>query len=98
MASIYGGLSSSLLLIVFSPTISGAPDSIIRGVDFHWFPLTNPGLVSIPFSFLCGYLGTHLGRDTADRAKAAEMEVRALTGIGSGLRLAPTEDERSAGL
>ncbi|GAA1966018.1 cation acetate symporter [Amycolatopsis minnesotensis] len=80
---IYGGLIACLVLVFFSPVVSGSPDSIIKGVDFHWFPLKNPGLVSIPFSFLCGFLGTVFGREKADPRKHAEMEVRSLTGIGS---------------
>jgi cation/acetate symporter len=80
---IYGGLIACLVLVVFSPVVSGAPDSILKGVDFHWFPLKNPGMVSIPFSFLCGFLGTLFGRTTADPHKQSEMEVRSLTGIGS---------------
>jgi len=83
--SIYGGLGSCLLLIIFSPAMSGAPNSIFPGVDFHWFPLGNPGIVSIPLSFACGWLGTMLSRTKADPTKQAEMEVRAMTGIGSGL-------------
>ncbi|HVV10164.1 cation acetate symporter [Amycolatopsis sp.] len=80
---IYGGLIACLVLVVFSPVLSGASDSIIKGVDFHWFPLKNPGLVSIPFSFLCGFVGTLVGKNKADPEKYAEMEVRSLTGIGS---------------
>ena len=54
-----------------------------HGVDFHWFPLDNPGIVSIPLSFLLGWLGTvHEPRSTTS-AKYAEMEVRSLTGVGS---------------
>jgi cation/acetate symporter len=82
--AIYGGLGSCLLLIMFSPAVSGSPTSVLPQVDFHWFPLSNPGIVSIPLSFVCGYLGTVFGRDRADEARQAEMEVRALTGIGSG--------------
>ncbi|MEV6127271.1 cation acetate symporter [Streptomyces violaceusniger] len=81
--SIYGGLGSGLVLIIFSPAISGGSTSIIKGMDFHWFPLTNPGLVSIPLSFLCGFLGTIFSKDSSDSKKQAEMEVRSLTGIGS---------------
>jgi len=88
--SIYGGLSITILLIVFSPVVSGKKDangnltaSMIQGVDFHWFPLDNPGIVSIPLSFLLGYLGTVLAKEKADPARYAEMEVRALTGVGS---------------
>jgi cation/acetate symporter len=83
--SIYGGLGSCLVLILFSPAVSGTPTSIITSVDFHWFPLTNPGVVSIPLSFVCGYLGTVFSRHPADPDKQAEMEVRALTGIGADL-------------
>jgi cation/acetate symporter len=89
--SIYGGLAITLVLIIFSPVVSGKPvdaatgksPSMLQGVDFHWFPLDNPGLVSIPLSFLLGYLGTVLSKDKADPAKYAEMEVRSLTGAGA---------------
>ncbi|HKS48591.1 MAG TPA: cation acetate symporter [Amycolatopsis sp.] len=80
---IYGGLIACVVLVVFSPVVSGASDSIIKAVDFHWFPLKNPGLVSIPFSFVCGFVGTLVGKGKADPYKQAEMEVRSLTGIGS---------------
>jgi cation/acetate symporter len=82
--AMYGGLGSCLVLVFFSPVVSGAPTSIVHGVDFHLFPLSNPGLVSIPISFLCGYLGTVLNRGgPADPARQVEMEVRSLTGIGA---------------
>ncbi|NUT98055.1 MAG: cation acetate symporter, partial [Saccharothrix sp.] len=84
--AIYGGLVSCIVLIAFSPAVSGTKTSIFPEVDFAFFPLGNPGLVSIPFSFLCGFLGTVLSREKADPAKQAEMEVRSLTGIGSGLK------------
>jgi len=83
LCGIYGGLLACLVLVLFSPVVSGEPDSIIKNVDFHWFPLRNPGLVSIPFSFLCGFFGTLFGKSKADPALHAEMEVRSLTGIGS---------------
>nr|WP_239028424.1 cation acetate symporter [Pseudonocardia acidicola] len=89
--SIYGGLAITLVLIVFSPVVSGKPidpatgrsPSMLQGVDFHWFPLDNPGLVSIPLSFLLGYIGTQVGRSRADESRYAEMEVRSLTGAGA---------------
>jgi cation/acetate symporter len=80
---IYGGLLACVVLVVFSPVVSGEAGSIIKGVDFHWFPLKNPGLVSIPFSFVCGFVGTFVGGGKADPRKHAEMEVRSLTGIGT---------------
>jgi cation/acetate symporter len=80
--SIYGGLTVCVTLIVFSPAVSGKATSMFPGADFDWFPLANPGLVSIPVSFLLGWLGTVLSPERDD-AKFAQMEVRALTGIDS---------------
>ncbi|RSN20189.1 cation acetate symporter [Streptomyces sp. WAC 05977] len=88
--SIYGGLAVCIVLIVFSPAVSGKPvdpktgksASMIQGVDFHWFPLDNPGLVSIPVAFFLGWLGTVLSKEH-NQKKYAEMEVRSLTGAGA---------------
>lgn len=80
----YGGLGSCLVLVIFSPVVSGSPESILPGVDFAWFPLSNPGIVSIPVSFLCGFVGALLSADRPDPGVTDEMEVRALTAIGSG--------------
>jgi len=82
--SIYGGLAITIVLIVFSPAVSGSPSSMIRTADFAWFPLSNPGLVSIPASFLLGVVGTFLGaRERSSAARYAEMEVRSMTGAGA---------------
>jgi cation/acetate symporter len=81
--SMYGGLFSCIVLIVFSPAVSGAKTSMIPGSDFAWFPLSNPGIVSIPLGFLLGIIGTLTSRDTGDPALNAEMEVRSLTGVGA---------------
>jgi cation/acetate symporter len=56
---------------------------MLQGVDFHWFPLNNPGIISIPAGFLLGFLGTVTSRAKEDPAVAAEMEVRSLTGHGA---------------
>jgi cation/acetate symporter len=88
--SIYGGLIITIVLIIFSPAVSGKPidaktgksASMLQGVDFHWFPLDNPGLVSIPIAFFLGWLGTVLSKEH-NAAKYAEMEVRSLTGAGA---------------
>ena len=89
--SIYGGLIACVTLIVFSPVVSGAPvveatgksPSLFQDVDFSWFPLNNPGLVSIPLSFFLGWLGSKLSKERPDELKSAELEVRAFTGIGA---------------
>ena len=81
--SMYGGLGSAIILIVFSPVVSGAETSMFAGADFSWFPLSNPGIVSIPLGFLLGFLGTVTSRTLENPAVAAEMEVRSLTGYGA---------------
>jgi cation/acetate symporter len=81
--SMYGGLGSALLLIVLSPVMSGTETSIIKTVDFAVFPLTNPGIVSIPLGFLLGWVGSVLSSRRENVAKAEEMDVRSLTGIGA---------------
>ncbi|MDX6351128.1 MAG: cation/acetate symporter [Streptomyces sp.] len=81
--SIYGGLISAVGLVIFSPVVSGSPEALFSGSDFHWFPLTNPGIVSIPLGFVLGWLGTVLSREEVDIEKYKELEVRALTGAGA---------------
>jgi cation/acetate symporter len=89
--SIYGGLISSVGLIIFSPVVSGKPvdavtgksASMIQGMDFSWFPLDNPGLISIPLAFFLGWLGSVTDKEKPNTAKYAEMEVRSLTGAGA---------------
>ncbi|WP_170264238.1 solute symporter family protein [Nocardia uniformis] len=81
--SMYGGLISTIVLIVFSPAVSGSSTSMLKTMDFAWFPLSNPGIVSIPLAFALGVIGTFVGGDSEDPAKAAEMEVRSLTGVGA---------------
>lgn len=81
--SVYGGLVPAVLLVVFSPVVSGSAESLLPGADFALFPLQNPGLISIPLGFLAGWLGTLLSSERPDAAKHAETEVRALTGAGA---------------
>ncbi|MGP9527441.1 solute symporter family protein [Glutamicibacter sp. AOP5-A2-18] len=81
--SMYGGLGSALLLIIFSPVFSGAETSMIPSIDMSIFPLANPGIVSIPLAFLLGWLGSVTDKRIEDPTKAAEMEVRSLTGVGA---------------
>ena len=82
VASIYTGVVSCLVLIFFSPAVSGSETSMFPGADWAIFPLSSPGLVSIPLAFLAGYIGTLVGKPDHLEALAAEMEVRSLTGVG----------------
>jgi cation/acetate symporter len=81
--SIYGGLVSAVVLVIFSPVVSGSPTSMITGADFSWFPLSNPGIVSIPLGFLLGVVGTFVGQRGASELRYNELSVRALTGAGA---------------
>jgi cation/acetate symporter len=80
--AIYGGLISAVVLVFFSPVVSGASNSMFPDGNWDIFPLNNPGLISIPFGFFCGWLGTVLSRET-NEAKYAELEVRSITGAGA---------------
>ena len=81
--SIYGGLISAMLLISFSPVVSGSETAMIPGADFAIFPLANPGIISIPLGFLLGWIASVTDRTVENPALAAEMEVRAHTGFGA---------------
>jgi len=90
--SIYGGLISAVGLIIFSPVVSGnagglggAGPSLISDphIDFAFFPLDNPGIVSIPLAFFLGWLGSVTDPQPADPVRFARMQVRALTGVGA---------------
>jgi cation/acetate symporter len=76
------GLVSAIFLVVFSPVVSGSASAMFPDADFAWFPLSNPGIISIPLGFLAGWLGTVLSKESND-SKFAEIEVRSLTGVGA---------------
>lgn len=81
--SIYGGLASSVILVLFSPVVSGKASSMFPAADFAWFPLENPGLISIPLGFLLGWVGSVISKEEPDKGKYAELEVKSLTGTGA---------------
>jgi cation/acetate symporter len=79
----YGGLISTIVLIVFSPAVSGAKTAMLPDLDFAWFPLANPGIVSIPLAFVLDIVGTLTSPERGDAEVNAAFEVRALTGVGA---------------
>jgi cation/acetate symporter len=84
--AIYGGLGAALLLLILSPNFTGVANSLIpmsTGIDWNVFPLRNPGLISIPFGFFMGWLGTVTSTEQ-DKQMWAELEVRSLTGADVG--------------
>ncbi len=89
--SIYGGLISAVGLVIFSPVVSGKGvdptgknlSLLPTSIDISWFPLENPGIVSIPLGFFLGWLGTVTSKEPAAEERYTELEVRALTGAGA---------------
>lgn len=82
--SIFGGLISAVVLIVFSPAVSGGPGAMFPDLDFAWFPIDSPAIASVPIGFFLGWLGSVLKPDGPEfEPIAAEMEVRSMTGAGA---------------
>jgi len=83
------GLLGSIVLIILSPSVMGVDPAGTPADKMHLiqspalFPLTNPGIVSIPLGFLAACLGTMLSNDRTSETKFAELTVRANTGLGS---------------
>jgi len=81
------GLLASLILIAISPSIMGIDTATTAATARHLiqaapiFPLTNPGILSIPLGFLGAIVGTLLSREPQAEEKFTEMFVRANTGL-----------------
>lgn len=70
--TLYGSLACCGVLQFFSPSVSGAPYALFTGQDFHWFPLNNVALVTVPAGFLLGWAGSWLGRGRGRRSGAGQ--------------------------
>jgi cation/acetate symporter len=71
-ASMLAGTASALALIYYSPTVQVG----ILGHATASFPLTNPGLVTIPLSFAVGIVVSLLTPERDSLAKFADLEHR----------------------
>lgn len=84
---IYGGLAATMLLVLFSPVMSGKTDPVTgeylsvlpASIDIQFVPLENPALVAVPLGFLCAIVGSLLSGE-GNAARYAELRVRSLTG------------------
>ena len=74
--SMLAGTASSLVLIYLSPTIQL---DVLKN-STSWFPLRNPGLVSIPLSFVVAILVSSLWPEAEAEARFAEVENRVHAG------------------
>src|SRR5580700_9969097 len=83
------GLVASLFLIVISPSFMAIDPPTVTGAARHmiqakaWFPLENPGILSVPLGFLGAVLGTLLTREPSAETKFNELLVRSNTGLGA---------------
>lgn len=83
------GLLGSIVLIVLSPSIMGLDGPTVASSGRHLiqhaplFPLTDPGIVSIPLGFLGAIIGTLFFRETSAEESFDEFSVRANTGLGA---------------
>ncbi len=89
IAGLSAGLIGSIGLILISPTFMGIDASTASGVTRHlfqmkaWFPLENPGIVSVPLGFLAAIAGSPLSSERTSDSKFNELMVRANTGLGA---------------
>jgi cation/acetate symporter len=73
------GLLSSTLLVVIGPSVMDPASGLVDKETI--FPLRNPGIVSIPLSFLAAYIGSILSSSTVDELTYQAVVVQAQTGI-----------------
>jgi len=89
VAGLAVGLIASIVLIILSPSIMGVDPATVEAAKRHLiqrpaiFPLTNPGIISIPLGFLAAFIGTLCTREPEAEARFAELAVRANTGLGA---------------
>jgi len=79
VASIISGVVFSVVLIIVSATVWVE----VFGHESPLFPLRNPALVSMPASFIAGYIGSVLSTDPDARIKYEKERVRTHLGIGA---------------
>ena len=89
VAGLAVGLATSIGLILVGPSLMGIDPPTVTGAAGHliqskpWFPLENPGIVSIPLGFLGAFLGAILSREPSSSHKFNELLVRSNTGLGA---------------
>ena len=89
VAGLATGLFASIGLILVSPSLMAIDPPTVTGTARHliqakaWFPLENPGILSIPLGFLGAMAGTLLSRESGSLSKFNELLVRSNTGLGA---------------
>jgi cation/acetate symporter len=89
VAGLAVGLLASIGLILVSPSLMGIDPPAVTRAARHliqakaWFPLENPGILSIPLGFLGAIIGTLISSEPTSQEKFNELLVRSNTGLGS---------------
>ncbi len=89
VAGLAVGLLSSIILILISPSIMGIDGPEVVQSKRHliqmkaFFPLNNPGILSIPIGFLAAIVGSLMRPEPAAEEMYEELQVRAQTGLGA---------------
>ncbi|EIT84336.1 SSS family solute/sodium (Na+) symporter [Fictibacillus macauensis ZFHKF-1] len=74
------GLVGTMLLVALSPNVWNPEVGKALFVGQPLFPLSSPGIVSIPLGFLGAYVGTIVARKRSERGNFEEMLVKSTTG------------------
>jgi cation/acetate symporter len=83
------GLLASIGLILVSPSLMAIDPPTVVGTARHliqakaWFPLENPGILSIPLGFIGAIIGTLISSEPSSQEKFNELLVRSNTGLGA---------------
>ena len=83
------GLLASIGLILVSPSLMAVDPATVTGAARHWiqakawFPLENPGILSIPLGFISAIAGSLLSSEPTSQEKFNELLVRSNTGLGA---------------
>jgi len=83
------GLIASIGLILVSPSLMAVDPPTVTGTARHliqakaWFPLENPGILSIPLGFIGAIIGMFLSSEPTAQEKYNELLVRSNTGLGA---------------
>jgi cation/acetate symporter len=83
------GLLASIGLILVSPSLMALDPPTVTGTARHliqakaWFPLENPGILSIPLGFIGAIIGTLVSSEPSAEGKFNELLVRSNTGLGA---------------
>jgi cation/acetate symporter len=89
VAGLSGGLLAAIGLILAGPNFMGIdpPNAIASARHLFqanpWFPLENPGILSVPMGFLAAFAGSLCSKEPGADVKFNELMVRANTGLGA---------------